>query len=89
MENLVNMQPLSPMRVANGNGATSSPSNSPLKPRYGDRFIPARAGNTWHLTYPTSPTNPVTVSTFYRNQKSVKVVILILYVACDVYDGSC
>ncbi|ODM99931.1 Fizzy-related protein [Orchesella cincta] len=30
---------------------------SPLKPRYGDRFIPSRAGNTWHLTYPTSPSS--------------------------------
>ncbi|OXA43894.1 fizzy-related protein homolog [Folsomia candida] len=33
---------------------------SPLKPRYGDRFIPTRAGNTWSLTYPTAPATPVT-----------------------------
>ncbi len=33
---------------------------SPLKPRYGDRFIPTRAGNTWSLTYPTAPVTPTT-----------------------------
>ncbi|CAG7817938.1 unnamed protein product [Allacma fusca] len=37
--------------------STLSPAAIPLKPRYGDRFIPARAGNTWHLTYPTTPGN--------------------------------
>lgn len=26
-------------------------SPKPLKPRYGDRFIPSRVGNTWDLTF--------------------------------------
>ncbi|ODM89259.1 Fizzy-related protein [Orchesella cincta] len=29
------------------------------KPRYGDRFMPARVGNSWHVTYPESPDKKV------------------------------
>ncbi|CAL8102212.1 unnamed protein product [Orchesella dallaii] len=32
---------------------------SPSKPRYGDRFIPARVGNSWHMTYPETPDKKV------------------------------
>ncbi|ODM88501.1 Fizzy-related protein [Orchesella cincta] len=40
---------------------STTPQNvkSPSKPRYGDRFMPARVGNSWHVTYPESPDKKV------------------------------
>ena len=50
---------------------------SSLKPRYGDRFIPARVGNTWHLTYPSSST--LNVSYFNRIWTFIIIVVIYYY----------
>lgn len=37
--------------------ATQELLKSPSKPRYADRFVPSRAGNSWHMTFPETPTS--------------------------------
>lgn len=44
---------------------------SPLKPRYADRFVPSRAGNSWHMTYPETPSSKQ-VGLFFKQILSIK-----------------
>ena len=46
-----------------------SPVASPVKEKYGDRFIPSRAGASWHINFNVAPENPATFPGHVRKAK--------------------
>ena len=52
----------------------TSPMSSPSKERYGDRFIPVRAGNSWETNFSTIPVSS-NVIVIYECHRAVVVLL--------------
>ena len=53
-----------------------TPVNSPQKERYGDRFIPSRAGNNWQVNF-----NMIQVSNFIMIVIMMVIIIRVITMA--------